>query len=130
MKKFLKFSFVLVLAMALFTGCRTSPIRNYDSQVSTTSSVALDKVAKEIIAAGAGLGWQMKKVKDGEIVGTLFLRKHMAQVTIPYTTKSYQIIYKTSTELNYNAENKSIHSNYNGWVQNLNNAIQVRLGML
>jgi len=130
MKKMFKFSILVVVIMTLFTGCRTAPIHNYDSQVTVTSSVALDKVAKEIIAAGVGLGWEMKKVKDGEIVGTLFLRTHMAQVRIPYTTKSYQIIYKSSSNLKYDAKEHTIHSNYNGWVQNLNNAIQVRLGML
>lgn len=130
MKKIFKFSILMVFVMAIFTGCRTAPVHNYDSQVTTTSSVALEKVGKQIIAAGATLGWQMKKVKDGEIIGTLFLRKHMAQVRIPYTTKSYQIIYKDSSELNYDAQTQNIHSNYNGWVQNLNNAIQVRLGML
>lgn len=133
MKKFLKFGLVLSVALAFFAGCRTGTIHNIDASqftVANPSSVTLNAVSKEIIAAGVGLGWQMKKVKEGEIIGTLFLRTHMAQVRIPYTTKDYSIIYKSSTNLKYNAEDNTIHSNYNGWIQNLDNAIKTRLGML
>ncbi|WP_024954794.1 hypothetical protein [Sulfurospirillum arcachonense] len=131
MKKILKLGFLIALVMALFTGCRTAPIRNYNSPVvPNASTITLDKVAKEIINAGASLGWQMKKVKDGEIIGTIYLRTHMAQIKIPYTTKNYRIEYMNSKELNYDASTGVIHTNYNGWVKNLNNAIQVRLGTL
>ena len=87
-----------------------------------------DSVGKAILRAGGSLGWVMKKVKDGKLVGTLMLRKHVAIVAIDYSAKSYSIHYKDSQNLNYDGTN--IHSNYNGWVQNLNRAIQSQLSML
>ena len=64
----------------------------------------------------------MKEAEPGHIVGTLHLRKHMAIVDIPYSTNSYSILYKDSAQLDYNGD--TIHQNYNGWITNLNNAIQ------
>ena len=55
---------------------------------------------------------------------------HTAIVEIPYTTKTYSIIYKDSTNLKYDAEKQTIHENYRGWIQNLDNAIKSRLSGL
>jgi len=133
MKSFLRLGLLLTVTILLFTGCRTATINNIEANNFTAisnSSVTLDRVAKEIIGAGVSLGWQMRRVSDGEIIATLFLRNHMAQVRIPFTTKDYSIIYKSSKNLKHDASNDTIHSNYNGWIQNLDNAIQTRLGML
>jgi hypothetical protein len=70
----------------------------------------------------------MKAVEPGKILGTLYLRSHMAQVDIPYSKSSYSILYKNSDKLNYN-EGK-IHSNYNGWIQNLDRGIKTQLSLL
>ena len=85
------------------------------------------KVTKAIVEAGTGLKWSMAVVKPGQIVGTLFIRSHTAVVDIPYNTKTYSIIYKDSTNLKYNADKQTIHENYRGWIQNLDNAIKGRL---
>jgi hypothetical protein len=133
MKKLLKFGFLVALTAVLFTGCGVTTVNNVQNNAFVpvdASSVTLDKIARGITIAGAGLGWQMKKVSDNEIVGTLYLRTHMAQVRIPFTTKDYSITYEKSSNLNYNAENNTIHTNYNGWIQNLDRAIQVQLGIL
>lgn len=133
MKKALRLLISLCLLAFIFTGCRTSPLQNVQNASFATVNAKQDtmnNVAKAIIRAGATLGWQMKKVKEGEIVGTLYLRDHMAQVKIPYTTKDYSILYQNSQNLKYNAADNTIHSNYNGWIQNLNRAIQVQLGLL
>ena len=53
------------------------------------------------------------------------LRDHRAVVTVIYDTKSYSIKYKDSSNLNY--DGKSIHKNYNGWVENLDKAIRSNL---
>ena len=88
-----------------------------------------DNIGKQyIFAAGTGLGWMMKEVEPGHIVATLALRSHIAKVDIKYDKKSYSITYKDSENLNYNG--KSIHSNYNGWIQNLNRSIQAQLSNL
>ncbi|MEJ2456472.1 MAG: hypothetical protein P8103_20310 [Candidatus Thiodiazotropha sp.] len=132
MKKttFRKIAFVamIVFTMALI-GCRTAPVYNVtDAPINASEKATAEDVKKAILSAGAGLGWQMKEVEPGHIVGSLFLRKHSAVVDIPYSTESYSITYKDSTELKYDGTN--IHGNYNGWIQNLDRAIQARLSML
>ena len=90
--------------------------------------VSLGQMKKAIIAAGATLGWNMTEASPGMIEGVLFLRSHVAKVDIPYSTKSYSIKYKDSTDLNYDGQ--KIHSNYNGWVQNLDRAIKTQISLL
>ena len=113
--------------MAVVTGCRTAPVYNVDNApvTSTTGKVSRDDVRNAILQSGAALGWRMKEAEPGHIVGTLNLRQHMAQVDIAYTAKAYSIQYKNSSNLKY--DGTSIHSNYNGWVQNLDRSIQSRL---
>jgi hypothetical protein len=118
---------VLLFAAVVFTltlmGCRTAPVYNVENapvEISPTSTVK--DVKRAIISAGAGLGWQMNEESPGHIVGTLILRKHMAKVDISYSKTSYSIIYKDSAELSY--DGSTIHSNYNGWIQNLDRAIK------
>ena len=92
--------------------------------------VQLDQVQRAIIESGAKLGWIMAVTKPGEVQGTLNLRSHTAVVTIPFSTKSYSILYKESTNLKYDAEKQTIHGNYNGWVQRLDNEIRARISTL
>jgi hypothetical protein len=119
---------VLVL---LLVGCRASvPVYNVtDAPVAASKpNPTLEDVGKAILRAGGTLGWQMKETKPGQILGTLYLRTHMAVVDVNYTTKSYSIMYKDSTDLNYDGTN--IHANYNGWIQNLDKAIRAQLSNL
>lgn len=121
---------ILVIAAAsmliLLAGCRANPVFNIENAPIEVSVKHSSKdIKKAIIRAGAGLGWQMKAKKSGHIVGTLFLREHVAVVDIKYTKKSYSITYKSSQNLNYDGIN--IHKNYNSWVKNLNRQIQAQL---
>ena len=112
-------------------GCRGSvPVYNV-TEVPVAASKpnpSLDEVGKAIQRAGVQLGWEMKEMKPGYIVGTLNIRKHLAVVDVNYSTRSYSITYKDSTELQY--DGKSIHQNYNGWVQNLDKGIRAQLSIL
>lgn len=118
-----------LLALVL-AGCRSNPVYNVaDMPVTTTTGgYKLDDVRGAILQAGVSLGWQMYSVRPGLIVGTLYLRDHMAQVEIPYDRNSYSILYRDSSNLNYDGVN--IHSNYNGWVQRLRDTINARLSVL
>ena len=87
----------------------------------------MEDVQKAIIGAGVGLGWQMAIAKPGEIIGRINIRSHQAVVTIPYTTKSFSILYKDSNNLKYNAEKQTIHSQYTNWIQKLDGAIRSHL---
>jgi len=112
-------------------GCRGSvPVYNVTNTPVAASkpNPSLDEVGKAIQRAGVQLGWEMKEMKPGYIVGTLNIRKHLAVVDVNYSTRSYSITYKDSTELQY--DGKSIHQNYNGWVQNLDKGIRAQLSAL
>ncbi|HRD64949.1 MAG TPA: hypothetical protein PKY50_02225 [Candidatus Competibacter sp.] len=118
-----------MLALVL-VGCRSNPVYNVSGAPVTTSTrnYSMSDVRGAILQAGASLGWQMKPVRPGLITGTLYVREHMAKVEIPYDRNSYSILYRDSSNLDYDGAN--IHGNYNGWVQNLSNAINSRLSML
>lgn len=128
----MKFRSSLVLAgivIAMLGGCRSAGIYNVSAApVVANKAVSMDDVQKAIVSAGVGLGWQMKPVEPGLIVGTLSLRTHTAVVDIKYDTKNYSITYKDSSNLDYKGD--SIHKNYNGWVQNLDSGIRSKLSNL
>ena len=130
MKKLLMLSIAFVLSLAFF-GCGTPPIYNVNNNtIVADKKVTMEDVEKAIIRAGGGLGWIIKKEKEGVLKGTLVLRTHTAVVSITYNTQEYSINYVSSVNLDYNPETNTIHSNYNGWIQNLNKNIQVQLSLL
>ena len=49
---------------------------------------------------------------------------------ITYDTSSFSINYKDSVNLDYDAQEKTIHSNYNGWIRNLEKAIRAQVSVL
>lgn len=120
---------IILIVLSLFLiGCRTAPVMNVSDEPINTASgkaPALSVITNKIVQAGVQLGWQMKKVKPGQIIGTLHLRDHMAQVVINYSNKQYSIKYQDSNNMNYDGTN--IHANYNSWVQNLNNTIRTQV---
>lgn len=117
----LKIVIVVVVALTL-SACRTGPVYNVESAVmATPANATLEQVTGAIKRAGTGLGWQMIDQGPGQIEGKLFLRSHMAVVSITFDTKKFSIYYKDSNNLNY--DGTIIHKNYNGWVQNLEQRI-------
>lgn len=117
----------ILLATLFLTGCpQQAAIRNVDNgPLSSPSGTSLEQTTAAIRRAGTGLGWQMKSVAPGQILGVLYLRSHVAKVDITFDTKTFNIQYKDSVDLDYKTEDgaNTIHSNYNGWIQNLENAI-------
>ena len=77
--------------------------------------------SEQIRRAGTGLGWAMEDAGPGLIRSTLNLRTHQAVVDIPYDRQRFSIQYARSDNLGY--DGSSIHSNYNGWVQRLEQTI-------
>ena len=111
--------------------CAATPIYNVQSNPIATASGKTPKatdVRGAILAAGAGLGWQMKDANPGVLEGRLALRSHVAVVEIPYTERAYSIVYKSSTGLDESGGN--IHKNYNGWIQNLQRSINAQVSAL
>lgn len=122
------FTVALMLALML-VGCRSAPVMNVDSAAIVANEKHTSKdIKKAIIRAGASLGWNMKVKKNGHIIGTLILRKHQAVIDILYNKNNYSIKYKSSSHLDYDGVN--IHSNYNSWIQRLNQNIQIQINTL
>ncbi len=127
----MNFKFLAVLFVAiLLGGCKTAPIYQVSNTAISTNvqNATKDDVAKAIIRAGGGLGWQFRQNGPDALIGTLALRTHTAVVDVPYSAKQYSITYKDSSNLNY--DGTSIHSNYNGWIQNLQKVINIQLNTL
>jgi hypothetical protein len=121
----------LASVVAFGIGCRTAQVYNVEKSPVTLygdNQATMEQVEKAIFRAGAGLGWKIKTVSPGVMVGSLAVRRHVAIVDITYNTQEYNITYKDSTALKY--DGTSIHSNYNGWVQNLDKAISAQLSTL
>lgn len=131
MRHVLSAMLVVGLAVVMMTGCRGGGqiynVKDAPITTATGKEVTLEQVTKAIVEAGAGLKWTMAVVKPGQIVGTLNVRSHTAVIDIAYDTKTYNITYKDSVNLKYDADKQTIHENYRGWVQNLDNAIKGRL---
>ena len=130
--KNIKLGLIIAASILLVAACRgTAPILNVSNapvQTGSGQKLSLDAVGKVITSAGVTLGWQMKTVKPGTIVGTLNLRNHTAVVEVTYNTENYSINYKDSENLKYNGTN--IHPNYNGWIRNLDSGIRAQLKTL
>lgn len=113
--------------LLLIAGCSTRPIVNItDSPVVVRSGtvVTADQVRDAIVTAGSGLGWVMSPVSPGLVSGRLNLREHLAVVDVIYTTKTFSIKHKESTNLHY--RDGQIHKNYNGWIENLDRDIRAQ----
>ena len=122
---------VVSVLVLLAAGCRAgAPVYNVTDApiVASKPNPSLDEVGKAIQRAGAGLGWQMRVTKPGHILATLNVRQHTAVADVTYSSKSYSIQYKDSTELKYDGQ--TIHSQYNNWIMNLDKAIRSQLSLL
>jgi hypothetical protein len=112
---------VLVFAVA---ACRTSPMYNaqniqFDKPLASTSAAgqAIKRAAQE-------LNWRTTPKSDGQMIVRQNVRgKHEVELLVKYDNKKFTILYQSSENMKYDAEKGTIHSNYNSWVKNLENAI-------
>ncbi len=119
---------VLLAALSVVACASTAPILNVSNAPVTSASgrpLSADQVKSAIIRAGAALGWQMREAGPGKLTATLQLRTHTAEIEIPYSPSSYSISYKSSIDLKESGG--QIHTNYNGWIQNLTRGINAQL---
>lgn len=119
---------VMMLSTLALSGCKSAPVYNVNNSPIITiddKKITSKNVRNLILRAGLELGWVMNPISDGEIQATLNLRKHSAVVRINYDAKSYSINYVSSSNLSYSDGN--IHSNYNGWIQRLDNRIRSKV---
>jgi hypothetical protein len=122
---------LIVACMFLsLTACRKRvEIMNAGGQITTTQAVSDKEIAAAIIRAGETSKWEIVSVGPGELLGTLNVRRHMAQVTIKYSRSDYRILYKDSLNLKAQ-EDGTIHPQYNNWIATLNRNIRTQLATL
>ena len=124
---------MLVAAAALVLGaCATGqPIYNVTEApiiLTPGKTATMQQVQTAIIRAGTRLGWQMQPEGPGKLSGRLAVRQHLAVIDVEHNTKAYSIKYRDSSGLN--AQDGTIHKNYNGWIQNLDKAIRSELTLI
>lgn len=127
-KRNLLLLFATLATLLLLTACRTSPIYNVHNAAIPSAQKAplsMAEIEGAIVRAGAGLGWNMRPMTPGHIVGTLNIRSHQAVVDITYDEQDYNINYKSSYNLKYNGT--KIHSQYNNWIRYLSQAIDAQI---
>ena len=129
MKNFLKISGLVGVLLLVLTGCGKQPILNIsENPISVKQGTSSDKIYKAIKTAGISKGWMVTKTSEGVAKAVLNIRTHQAIVRINYTDKDYSINYVSS--INLKSDGKVIHSNYNGWIGYLRQAIDVQLSAL
>lgn len=128
----MKHALLLASVLLILVGCSTSrPLYNVEKAAVFTGSGSpptLDQVRRAVVVAATQKGWTVKRIGSGQMQATINVRKHMAQVVIAYSTKSYSITYKNSHTLEY--DGALIHRNYNKWVHNMEVLINRQLGLL
>ena len=121
-----------IAATLLLGACRTAPIYNVEAQpiAVSASTYTVEDVRKAIIRAGGRRGWTFQDAGEGMLVGMIALRKHRATIDVSYDKETFGITYRDSEDLSYNEGQGVIHSNYNGWIQNLAQDINLELTLL
>lgn len=124
-------SAALICLVLAIVGCRAGGqvYEVKDAPIEAAKPLTLDQVQKAIIDAGIKQTWIMTPVKQGELLGEYNVQSHQIHVTIPYTTKTYSILYKDSSNLRYDPVKRTIHVNYAKWIERLDNEIKGRLRM-
>lgn len=120
----------VIFTSFLLTACGGVPVKDVSSSSVSITVEKKEQVREAIKTAATSLGWIIKDIDSNTLEATLFLRSHVAKVTIPYSAKEYSLLYKSSENLDYDAEKKTIHKNYNSWITNLDRRTQVQLSAL
>lgn len=120
------FLFSLFFLLAAIGGCRSAvPVADVNNQPFLTASknADLDQVTQAILEAGKERKFRMEVIAPGHIEAVYVKRNVRAVMDIKYTTQSFSITYRDSSNLNYNPATNTISGHYNKWVNNLKNDI-------
>ena len=97
--------------------------------ISVPPGLSEKDVARSIRLGVAQRGWVVSRQDPGYMEATLNIRSHVAKVGITYDTKSIQIRYLDSTNLDYEVKKgvRRIHRNYLKWINNIVRDISAQL---
>lgn len=121
-----------LVGLVILAGCTTLAVQNLENvPVVSEKKLTMAQVKKVIKEAGAKRGWRFKELAPGKLKGILNVRgKHTAVIELTFNTKEYSIKYAGSSNLKYDAAKGTIHKNYNAWINNLRNDIDIELSLL
>lgn len=124
----MKYISLLITMLVLISCSRLKMVKQVEGE-EIPEGLTLTQIAEGIKAGGAVKGWIISKASDKEntMVGKVFVRNHSATVEIPYTQKTYKIVYKDSENLHYDPAKRVIHRNYLKWVSKLKTSIDSEL---
>jgi hypothetical protein len=90
--------------------------------------VSLDDVQKAILAACKARNFACMVMSPG-LISARYVHNpyYLAEVSIPFSEQSYQIRYKHSVGMGYNAEKNKIKGDYTAWVEALCEHIEAHL---
>ncbi|MGB0683252.1 MAG: hypothetical protein ACPGOV_11110 [Magnetovibrionaceae bacterium] len=91
----------------------------------SAQSLSLAEISSVIQQTAISRNWIAKPVDDNTIRITHEIRTHMAAAEITFSQDSYKTTYVDSTNLLY--KGSTIHRNYNRWVRNLEQDIDIAL---
>lgn len=118
----------MALAVVL-AGCTSATIMDLNDrsipQTQAGKTLSLDQIQASIMKGSIQKGWVPSVVKPGLVEASIQVRTHQAVVSISYTQADYDILYKSSQNLDESGG--KIHRNYNRWVANLSASIQEEL---
>ncbi|MEE9424479.1 MAG: hypothetical protein V3V18_05825 [Methylococcales bacterium] len=125
--EYIKHKYILMMMVLLTTlaACSSGPqIYNTDMPVTSQPLVTQELVGTAIMSASRFFEeWNITKVRPGEMKGTVSYGAHVGIVSIPYDANSFRIIYKSSDNFDFDAEDQTIHPRYNAWVKKLEDRI-------
>jgi hypothetical protein len=128
------FSGLALVAVLVLTGCRTAPLYDVTNIAFTTPPTSVKRVLTindykdAIIIGGSKRNWTFEDAGPGHLIGSVRVRgKHSATVDIMFDTAAFSITHKSSQNLNYSADRREIHPNYNSWIHLLEQDIQAEI---
>ena len=88
-------------------------------------------IVKRAILAGLLIkGWTGEAVAPSVIHAVLQRPDFRAKIDISYNATSYTVKYAASEHLDYDADKRLIHRNYNHWIELLRRAIDIEMAVL
>lgn len=89
--------------------------------VTIPEAVKAAEAAKIIKTSLVTRGWTVEKESAGKIDAVLYLRSHVARVSLNYSDKDVKLVYVSSENLDYKEKKgkRYIHKNYLSWVNNV-----------
>ena len=130
-------SFALIATLAI-AGCRASvpidePVKaSYGTNAYAESAkLTLSDYEKAIVRAGTYRRWVAKQIAPGQLEFTNTIRdKHTVVLDIVFDTETFSIKRKSTTNLRWNPTTKTIHPNYNFWIDLLEADIKAEIQRL